>query len=134
MTSIPYCSIAFVARSEFRLLMLEVMREVQRRYRTEFHLFCFGPEEQAFYEARNEDGAFSSITNAEILLSSTRTMGLNEAEVFARAAKLKKPFLNLQFSRFRKPPPRSRLRSRRILSSALAFLGRNGLRSDGTSL
>lgn len=88
MTSIPYRSIAFVARSETRLLMLEVVREVQRRYGAKIHLFCFGPQEQAFYEARNEDGAFTSITDAEVLLSSTRTTGLNEAEVFARATEI----------------------------------------------
>ena len=90
MTSIPYCSIAFVARPESRLLMLDVVEELRCRYGAKIHLFCFVPQEMALYEALNVDDAFASVTDAEVLLSSTRTTNLDETEVFSRAAKIEK--------------------------------------------
>ena len=84
MTNPTFKSIALIARSEVRLLMIEVARELRERYGATIHLFCFGPQEVVFYEKKNENGLFDTIVDAEILLSSTRTLNLNEADVFAR--------------------------------------------------
>ncbi len=81
-------SIAFIARSETRFLMLEVVKELIRRHDVDAHLFCFGAQEVKFYKARNQDSMFASIIDADVLLSSTRTEGLIEAEVMARAAEI----------------------------------------------
>lgn len=86
----PFTSVAFVARSEIRFLMLAMIRELKNRHGSRIHLFCFGPQEVAFYEEQNADGLFESIDDAEVLLSSTKAENLDEAEVIERGRTIEK--------------------------------------------
>ena len=78
-------SIAFGARAESRLFLLALAKEIQRRYGSEIHLYCNGPQEVAYYQNLNGDGVFTSITDASVLLVRAFDVGLDEARVMARA-------------------------------------------------
>ena len=81
-------SIAWVARSESRLIMLDVARRVKVTTGAKIYLFCFGPQEMRFYKERNTEELFADVIDAEVLLSSSKQQGLDESAVMARAEEI----------------------------------------------
>ena len=68
--------------------MIDVMQQVKHETGAKVYLFCFGPQETDFYNARNESGLFERVIDAEVLLSSSRQTGLDEKSVVERASKI----------------------------------------------
>jgi len=56
--------VAFVARSESRLFMLEFARLLKERHGSTLHLYCGSAQEVRFYQDRSRDGLFASVTDA----------------------------------------------------------------------
>lgn len=77
--------IALSARSQSRLFMAALARDLKQRFGAEIHLYCFGPQELKHYQKLNSDGLFATITDANIVLRRCFDAGLNEEVVNGRA-------------------------------------------------
>ena len=80
-----FTNIAFCARSESRLFLVALAREIKRRHGSRIHLYCSGPQEVAYYNNLNDDGVFTSVVDGGILFERAFDADLNEDDVMARA-------------------------------------------------
>ncbi len=78
-------SIAFIARSESRALMMAIARDLKERHDSVIHLYCTGPQEVVHYRRLNDDGLFDTINDIETPVVGAVHADIDEAAVFARA-------------------------------------------------
>ncbi len=78
-------SIAFIARSESRALMMALARDLKQRHGSVLHLYCTGPQEVIHYRRLNNDGLFDTINDIETPVVAAVHAAIDEAAVFARA-------------------------------------------------
>jgi hypothetical protein len=78
-------SIAFIARSESRVLMMALARDLKQRHGSTFHLYCTGAQEVLHYQRLNQDGLFDTINDIEAPVVGAVRAEVDEAAVFARA-------------------------------------------------
>ena len=82
--------IALSARSQSRLFMAALARDLKQRFGAEIHLYCFGQQELQHYRKLNADGLFATIADANIVLRRCFETGLNEETVISRARDLER--------------------------------------------
>jgi hypothetical protein len=83
-------TIAVCMRAQLRFLMLAICRELKDRHGATLHLYCWGPQQAAFYTAENRDGLFASISDANVLLVRCFETGLDEKQVTARSREVER--------------------------------------------
>ena len=86
----PLLIIALVANSQIRYLQIALARRLKERQHSQIHLYCKTAQEIEFYREFNEEGLFSSITNAAVLNQAVLERNLNRAEVITKARSYEK--------------------------------------------
>ena len=84
----PLATIALIARSESRVFIRELAKEIKERDGSVIHLYCFNPQEVRHYQNLNKDNLFTSIVDANILLSRAFDDNLDQEDVYARARRI----------------------------------------------
>jgi hypothetical protein len=89
MTEIKF-KIALAARSQSRLFMAALARDLKVRFGAELHLYCFGSQELSHYQNLNKDGLFTTISDSNIVLRRCFDTDLDEAAVINRAQEMER--------------------------------------------
>ena len=61
-------SIGLIPNAQTRYMIVDIVRELRRRHRSEIHVYCANEQEKAFYASLATDGIFTSIGLIESLL------------------------------------------------------------------
>ncbi|MGE3150948.1 MAG: hypothetical protein AB7K04_18015 [Pseudorhodoplanes sp.] len=85
MTENPRLRVMMCADAEYRFLLLALARRLKQEARAEIDLYCFTPQESAFYRGKGEAGLFRSITDANILYPAARGEPPASEEVLRQA-------------------------------------------------
>lgn len=77
--------IAFIAHSEWRVFLCALARMMKERERSELHLYVISEQERQYYESRDTEGLFASITNIRDHLDIVREEVADPEATFALA-------------------------------------------------